>query len=48
MMMVVMEILMTTWTSTGNWWKSMMQLKVVLILFENLTKQQNEVTLLHL
>ena len=47
-MIVGMEILMTTWTSTGNWWKSMMQLKVVLILFENLTNQQNEVTLLYL
>ena len=46
--MVVMEILITTWTSTGNWWKSMMQLKVVLILFENLTNQQNEVTLFYL
>ena len=46
--MVVMQILMTTWTSTGNWWKSMMQLKVVLILFENLTNQQNEVTPLYL
>ena len=47
-MIVGMEILMTTWTSTGNWWKSMMQLKVVLILFENLTKHQNEGTLLYL